>query len=72
MTTKVGAFALIAGVAFVALGPVVARAAEADLRHVYITASSPSEGVGWYVRHMKCEAVPERKDTARCGDVELV
>ena len=72
MTTKVGAFALIAGVVFVAAGPVVARAAEAGLSHVYITASSPSESVEWYVRHMKCEPIAERKDTARCGDVELV
>src|SRR6185295_18037315 len=72
MTNRVGALVLIAGVAFVAAAAGTARAAEAELRQVYITTSSPLEGVRWYVQHMKCEAVPSRRDTAKCDDVELV
>jgi catechol 2,3-dioxygenase-like lactoylglutathione lyase family enzyme len=70
MTAK--AQALVAAAMLVAAGPSVARAAQGDLHQVYITASSPSEGVRWYVQHMKCEAIPERRDAARCGSVELV
>jgi catechol 2,3-dioxygenase-like lactoylglutathione lyase family enzyme len=62
----------MAGVAYVLSGASVARAAEAELRQVYVTASSPLEGVRWYVRHMKCEAIADRRDTARCGEVDLV
>ena len=70
--TNVSARALVAVVALVAAGADTARAAEANVHQVYITASSPSEGVRWYVRHMKCEAVADRTDTAKCGRVDLV
>src|SRR5688500_5443184 len=72
MTTKVDARALVAVVALVAAGPETARAAEANVHQIYITAPSPSEGVRWYAQHMKCESIAERADTARCGPVELV
>ena len=72
MTTKVGARTLVAAVALFAAAPDAARAAEARIHQVYITASSPSEGVRWYVQHMKCEAVAGRTDTAKCGRVDLV
>ena len=49
--------------------PAAARAA--DYHHVHITASSPSEGVRWYSRHLDCEPVADRPDTADCGGVEL-
>ena len=39
---------------------------------IYITASSPLEGVRWYTQHMKCQAIADRTDTANCGRVELV
>jgi catechol 2,3-dioxygenase-like lactoylglutathione lyase family enzyme len=69
---NVSARALVAVLALVAAGAETARAAEANVHQVYITASSPSEGVRWYVRHMKCEAVADRTDTAKCGRVDLV
>jgi catechol 2,3-dioxygenase-like lactoylglutathione lyase family enzyme len=74
MTSTVGAFASTAAVALtlVVTAANPARAAEGELRQVYITASSPLEGVKWYVQHMKCEALADRRDTARCGDVEIV
>ena len=72
MTTRAGVFAFGAALAFVAGGADLARAADGELRQVYITASSPLEGVKWYVQHMKCEAIADRRDTARCGEVELV
>ena len=49
-----------------------AIAAAADFHHVHITASSPLEGVRWYVQYMGCQPVAERADTAKCGSVELV
>ena len=70
MTTTARAF--VAVVALVVGGPAVVRAAQGDLRQIYITTSSPLEGVRWYVRHMKCEAIPDRRDAARCGGVELI
>jgi len=70
--TNVSARALVAVLALAAAGAETARAAEANVHQVYITASSPSEGVRWYVRHMKCEAVADRTDTAKCGRVDLV
>jgi catechol 2,3-dioxygenase-like lactoylglutathione lyase family enzyme len=72
MTTKVGACAFAAAVAFGVAAPDAARAADARVHQVYITASSPSEGVRWYARHMQCEAIADRTDTAKCGRVELV
>ncbi len=72
MTTKAGALVLLAAAALVAAAPGVARAAEADYHHVHITASSPSEGVRWYSRHMECEPIADRNDAANCGGVEVV
>ncbi len=75
MTRNTGARRLplaIVALAMVAAGARPAGAAEAALHQISITASSPSEGVRWYVQHMKCEAVANRRDTARCGIVELV
>lgn len=71
MTTKAGALTLAGAVALVAAGPHVARAADGDVHHVYITASSPSEAVRWYAEHMECQPIAGRKDAASCGGVEL-
>ena len=60
-------FASVTGV--VAL-PAVAHAA--DYHHVHITASSPTEAVKWYSRHLECQPVADRRDAASCGGVELV
>ena len=54
----------------VATTPVMVRAA--DYHHVHITASSPSEGVRWYERHLDCQPVADRPDAADCGGVELI
>lgn len=59
----------VASASLVAL-PAIARAA--DYHHVHITASSPSEGVRWYNRHLDCEPVADRPDAADCGGVELI
>ena len=72
MMTKVGPGALVAMVTLLAAGTDVARAAEPNVHQIYITTSGPSEGVRWYVRHLNCESIPDRADTAKCGPVELV
>jgi catechol 2,3-dioxygenase-like lactoylglutathione lyase family enzyme len=72
MTTKVGPVALVALVAVFAAGQGMARAAEANVHQIYVTTSSPSEGVRWYVQHMKCQPIADRTDTAQCGRVELI
>ena len=75
MTSHAGTRALTiaaAAVSMLAAGPRLARAADATIHHVSITVPSPSEALSWYREHMKCEAVPNRKDTARCGFVDLV
>ena len=59
------------GGALAALAAAPATAGQADYHHVHITASSPSEGVRWYSRHLDCEPVADRPDTADCGGVEL-
>ena len=59
------------GVALAVLVAMPAAARAADYHHVHITASSPSEGVRWYSRHLDCEPVADRPDTADCGGVEL-
>ena len=64
MTTKVDARVLIAVVALAAAAPETARAAEATVHQIYITAASPSEGVRWYARHMNCQPIADRTDTA--------
>jgi len=55
-----------------ALGAMPTEVRAADYHHVHITASSPSEGVRWYNRHLDCEPVSDRPDTADCGGVELI
>ena len=60
-------FASVTGVVAV---PAVAHAA--DYHHVHITASSPTEAVKWYSRHLECQPVADRRDAASCGGVELV
>ncbi|HEV8318028.1 MAG TPA: VOC family protein [Vicinamibacterales bacterium] len=72
MMTKAGSGALVAVVVLFAAGAGAARAAEGNVHQIYITTSGPSEGVRWYVQYLKCEAIPERTDTAKCGPVELV
>ena len=72
MMTKVAPGALVAIVTLLAAGTDVARAAEPNVHQIYITTSGPSEGVRWYVRHLKCESIPDRADAAKCGPVELV
>lgn len=64
--------AVVVAAAALMAPPVTAIAAPADFHHVHITASSPLEGVRWYVQHMGCQPVAERADTAKCGSVELV
>jgi len=44
----------------------------ADFHHVQITAASPSEAVRWYGRHLDCQPVAGRPDTATCDGVELI
>ena len=47
-------------------------ASAADYHHVHITAASPLQAVAWYARHMGCEPLADRSDTANCYGVELV
>jgi len=61
-----------AAIAMLAAGSRPAQAAEANIHQISITVPSPSEAIRWYTQHLKCEAVPNRKDTAKCGSVELV
>ena len=61
---------LFASVTGVTAAPAVAHAA--DYHHVHITASSPTEAVKWYSRHLECQPVADRRDAASCGGVELV
>ena len=72
MRTKVDARALVAVLALLGAGAQPARAAEGNVHQVYITASSPLEGVRWYTQHMKCQPIADPTDTASCGRVELV
>ena len=44
----------------------------ADYHHVHITASSPSEAVGWYARYLDCEPIADRPDAADCDGAELI
>ena len=59
------------GGALAVLVAMPAAARTAEIHHIHITASSPSEGVRWYSRHLDCEPVADRPDTADCGGVEL-
>ena len=63
--TFIGVAVLVAG------APEVVRAAEADYHHVHITSSAPPESVRWYTRHLDCEAIADRDDTANCHGVEV-
>ena len=65
------ALALLAVGAFAGAAPDAVRAAEADYHHVHITSSAPPESVRWYERHLDCEAVADRDDTADCSGVEV-
>ena len=67
--TRIVPVLVVAVAALVAI-PVIATAA--DFHHVHITASSPSEGVKWYNRHLDCEPVADRPDAANCDGVELI
>ncbi len=61
--------ALLGTAAVTLLVPALAGAA--DYHHVHITASAPSEAVGWYEEHLDCQPVADRPDTANCDGVEL-
>ena len=52
--------------------PGLSRAAEINYHHVHITASSPTEGIKWYMKHMDCSSIPDRSDAADCGGVKIV
>jgi catechol 2,3-dioxygenase-like lactoylglutathione lyase family enzyme len=67
-----GARAWLAAVVVLGAGPGVAAAADADLHHIHITTSSPSEGVRWYGQHFGCKPIADRTDAATCGRVELI
>ena len=54
-----------------AAAPDDVRAAEADYHHVHITSSAPPESVRWYSRHLDCEPIADRDDTANCHGVEV-
>ena len=71
MTTKAGVVALVGAVALLAAGPRIALGADADVHHVHITTSSPSEGARWYVQNLGCTAIADRNDGAMCSGVEL-
>ena len=43
-----------------------------DLHHVHLTATTGEEGAQWYIRNMECQAVPGRKEIAKCGEVYLL
>ena len=45
--------------------PTVALAA--SYHHVQIIAASPSEAVRWYARHLDCQPLSDRNDTADCA-----
>ena len=71
MTTTRIALTLLAAALFVTGAPEMARAAEADYHHVYITSSAPPESVRWYIRHLGCEAIADRDDAANCNGVDV-
>ena len=49
-----------------------ASAGAASFHHLRIISASPSEAVAWYARHLDCDAVPGRSDTAACAGIELI
>lgn len=53
-----------------AIAPEHARAG--SYHHVEIISPSPSEATAWYTRHLDCEPVPDRNDTAACKGIELI
>ena len=65
------ALALLAAGALTGAAPDDVRAADADYHHVHVTSSAPPESVRWYARHLDCEAVADRDDTADCHGVEV-
>ncbi len=50
--------------------PTVALAA--SYHHVQIIAASPSEAVRWYARHLDCQPLSDRNDTADCDGIQLI
>ena len=48
------------------------QAQAASYHHVEIISPSPSEATAWYTRHLDCEPVPGRNDTAACNGIELI
>ena len=63
------------GLAILAVGLLAATApdevrAQADY-NVNITSSAPAESVRWYSRHLDCEPLADRDDTADCHGVEV-
>ena len=44
-----------------------ASAADALYHHVHLIAPAGDEGALWYIKHMECEAVPNRPNAAQCG-----
>ncbi len=65
------ALALPAVGVLVGAAPDEVRAADADYHHVQITSPAPPESVRWYSRHLDCEAVADRNDTADCHGMEV-
>jgi catechol 2,3-dioxygenase-like lactoylglutathione lyase family enzyme len=51
---------------------VPAGAADAKFHHVHVTAASPPEAARWYIRHLNCQAIPDRNDAADCQGVEVM
>jgi catechol 2,3-dioxygenase-like lactoylglutathione lyase family enzyme len=69
MIRKLFALGLLATTVWAA-APALARAA--DYHHVHLTASNGEDAAQWYIRHMGCQALRNRKDAAQCGTVLLL
>ncbi len=65
MNTRHAALTSLAIAVSMAAAPNPTRAA--DYHHVHLAVPSPTEAVAWYVRHMECEAIPDRADAVDCG-----
>ena len=61
--------------AFVAVAVVglagVARGAEAVYHHVHLASDNPEEAAQWYIRHMGCEVMRDRRDRCQFGTMYL-
>jgi len=47
--------------------PGEAAAETALYHHVHLMVPNGEEGAQWYIKNMECQAVPNRKNAARCG-----